>query len=126
MLTSGYRPGAITQRQAKLRPLYYPSKAIDVSGSSGAMARFFTWLIGQRDVKQAFYDPLGSIFGGISRATARAGTPITCTYPPTDSGCLNLRPGWNLVYNFTGRNEPVFGAASPSTSPTTSARSRSC
>ena len=39
-------------------------KAIDVVGSASQMARYFRWLIGQRDVKQAFYDPLGSIFGG--------------------------------------------------------------
>jgi hypothetical protein len=65
VLTSGYRPGAITASGTPSDHGVYPSKAIDVSGSSGAMARFFTWLIGQRDVKQAFYDPLGSIFAGV-------------------------------------------------------------
>jgi hypothetical protein len=64
-LTSGYRPGAITRSGHPSDHGIYPSHAIDVAGPLARMAGFFRWLIGQRDVKQAFYDPIGSIFGGM-------------------------------------------------------------
>lgn len=63
-LTSGYRPGAVTKHGTPSDHGTFPSKAIDVSGSSSLMAAFFRRLIGNRGVRQAFYDPLGSIFGG--------------------------------------------------------------
>lgn len=65
-LTSGYRPGAITANGTPSDHGRFPSKAIDVSNgfNTPQMAAFFMSLIGNPRVKQAFYDPIGSIFGG--------------------------------------------------------------
>ena len=62
-LSSGLRPGART-RHGTLSD-HALGKAIDVVGSHSQKSAFFRWLIGKSDVKQAFYDPLGSIFGGV-------------------------------------------------------------
>lgn len=106
-LTSGHRPGAVTRSGTPSDHGMYPSHAIDVAGSSASMAGFFRWLIGQRDVKQAFYDPLGSIFGGILSSYREGGHSDHVHVSTADSGFLNLRPGWNFAYNGLGRNEPL-------------------
>ena len=106
VLTSGYRPGAVTKHGTKSDHSYYPSKAIDVSGSAGNMARFFRWLVGQTDVKQAFYDPLGSIFGGVLSSYREGGHSDHVHVATYDKGGW-LKPGWNLAWNGLGRPEPV-------------------
>ena len=105
-LTSGYRPGARTKHGTKSDHSYYPSKAIDVAGAPSQMARFFRWLIGQTDVKQAFYDPLGSIFGGALSSYREGGHSDHVHVATYDKGGF-LQPGWNLAYNGLGRPEPV-------------------
>ena len=80
------------------------------------MARFFSWLIGQRDVKQAFYDPLGSIFGGMLSSYREGGHSDHVHVATYDKGGY-LRPGWNLAYNGLGRPEPV-GAGTVNDLPT--------
>lgn len=63
-VTSGLRPGART-RSGTLSD-HAVGKALDVSNgvNTPQMAAFFRSLVGNPRVKQAFYDPLGSIFGG--------------------------------------------------------------
>jgi hypothetical protein len=109
VLTSGYRPGAITKHGTPSDHGVFPSKAIDVSGSSGQMAAYFRWLIGQRDVKQAFYDPLGSIFGGVLSNYREGGHRDHVHVATYDqAGWKMLRKGWNMIGNFTGSPEPVY------------------
>ena len=62
-VSSGLRPGAITA-SGHLSD-HAIGKALDMSDGPASMATFFRMLIGNPRVKQAFYDPLGSIFGGI-------------------------------------------------------------
>jgi len=109
VLTSGYRPGAVTKHGTPSDHGQFPSKAIDVAGSAGAMAAFFMSLIGNPSVKQAFYDPLGSIFGGIRAAYREGGHSDHVHVATYDKGGW-LRPGWNLAYNGTGGPEAVGGA----------------
>jgi hypothetical protein len=71
-VTSGYRPGATTKHGTPSDHGYNPSRAVDMSGSAGGMASLFKALIGRTEVRQAFYDPLGSIFNGI-RSSYREG-----------------------------------------------------
>ncbi len=107
-LTSGYRPGAITRSGHPSDHGTFPSKAIDVAGSSGQMAAFFRALIGNSGVKQAFYDPLGSIFGGALSGYREGGHSDHVHVATYDRGGF-LRPGWNLAYNGTGGPEQVGG-----------------
>jgi len=107
-LTSGYRPGAVTKHGTRSDHSIYPSHAIDVAGPANRMAGFFRWLIGQTDVKQAFYDPLGSIFGGVLSSYREGGHSDHVHVATYDQGGF-LRPGWNLAYNGTGALEPVGG-----------------
>ena len=108
VLTSGYRPGAVTKHGTPSDHGIYPSHAIDVAGSASGMGGFFKWLIGQRDVKQAFYDPLGSIFNGVLSSYREGGHSDHVHVATYDQGGW-LRPGWNLAYNGLGRPEPVGG-----------------
>jgi len=105
-LTSGYRKGAVTKHGTRSDHSIYPSKAIDVADGPGQMARFFLSLIGDRGVKQAFYDPLGSIFGGVLNSYREGGHSDHVHVATYDQGGW-LRPGWNLAYNGLGRPEPV-------------------
>jgi hypothetical protein len=57
-------------------------------------------------VKQAFYDPLGSIFGGVLNSYREGGHSDHVHVATYDQGGY-LRPGWNLAYNGLGRPEPV-------------------
>lgn len=107
-LTSGYRPGARTKHGTPSDHGVFPSKAIDVAGSANNMARFFRWLIGQTDVKQAFYDPLGSIFGGALSSYREGGHSDHVHVATYDRGGW-LMPGLTLAANNTGRPEPVGG-----------------
>jgi hypothetical protein len=103
-VTSGLRPGAIT---ANGTPSDHGiGKALDVAGSPAGMAAFFRSLVGSRFVKQAFYDPLGSIFGGALSSYREGGHSDHVHVATYDQGGY-LKPGWNLAYNGTGRPEPV-------------------
>ena len=69
-VSSGLRPGAITANGTLSD--HARGKALDVSNTyrgdpdgTPEMASFFQSLIGNSSVKQAFYDPLGSLFGGL-------------------------------------------------------------
>lgn len=111
-VSSGLRPGAIT-RSGKLSD-HAVGKALDLVGSAAAMAAFFRTLIGNRFVKQAFYDPLGSIFGGAWSSYREGGHSDhvhVATYDDAMRRARALMPGWNLAYNGTGRPEPVGMAA---------------
>ena len=109
-LTSGYRPGAITANGTPSDHGRFPSRAIDVAGAAASMARFFMSLVGNRGVKQAFYDPLGSIFGGM-RSSYREGGHSDHVHVATYDKGGYLKPGWNLAYNGLGRPEPVGAGA---------------
>jgi hypothetical protein len=105
-VTSGYRPGAIT---ANGTPSDHAiGKALDVSGSAASMSAFFSKLVGNRSVKQAFYDPLGSIFGGARNSYVEGGHRDHVHVATYDKGGW-LMPGLTLAHNGTGRPERVGG-----------------
>lgn len=105
-VTSGLRPGAIT---ANGTPSDHGiGKALDLAGSAAGMAAFFKSLIGSRFVKQAFYDPLGSIFGGVLSSYREGGHSDHVHVATYDKGGW-LKPGLTLAYNGTGQNERVGG-----------------
>jgi hypothetical protein len=107
-VTSGLRPGAITA-SGKLSD-HAVGKALDVSNgyNTPQMAAFFRALIGNPRVKQAFYDPLGSIFGGVWSSYRQGGHSDHVHVATYDKGGW-LKPGWNLAFNGLGRPEPVGG-----------------
>lgn len=107
-ITSGYRPGARTKHGTASDHGTYPSHAVDMAGSATGMARFFTWLVGQSDVKQAFYDPLGSIFNGVWNPYREGGHSDHVHVATYDQGGY-LPPGLTLALNKTGRPERVIG-----------------
>jgi phage-related protein len=107
-VTSGLRPGAIT---ANGTPSDHGiGKALDVAGSASSMATFFSRLVGNRSVKQAFYDPLGSIFGGARNSYVEGGHMDHVHVATYDKGGW-LKPGLTLAYNGTGAPERVGGRA---------------
>jgi hypothetical protein len=107
VVTSGLRPGAITANGTPSDHGF--GKALDVAGSAAGMAAFFRSLVGNPAVKQAFYDPLGSIFGGALNGYREGGHSDHVHVATYDKGGY-LKPGWNLAYNGLGRPEPVgFG-----------------
>ena len=61
-VTSGFRPNARTKHGTLSD--HAKHAAVDMSGSAQGMALTFRDLLGRREIRQAFYDPLGSIFGG--------------------------------------------------------------
>jgi phage-related protein len=85
---------------------HWYGKALDVAGSAAGMAGFFRSLIGNPAVKQAFYDPLGSIFGGQQSVYRQGGHDDHVHVATYDRGGV-LKPGWTLAHNGTGRNEYV-------------------
>jgi hypothetical protein len=103
-VSSGLRPGART-RHGTLSD-HALGKALDLVGPASAMASFFKGLVGNRGVKQAFYDPLGSIFGGAWSSYREGGHSDHVHVATYDKGGY-LRPGWNLAFNGTGRPEAV-------------------
>lgn len=107
-VTSGYRPGAVTKHGTPSDHGRNPSAAVDMSGSAQGMASTFMALVGRREVRQAFYDPLGSIFGGVRSTYREGGHSDHIHIAEYDKGGF-LRPGWNLAYNGLGRPEPVGG-----------------
>jgi phage-related protein len=111
VLTSGYRPGAITKHGTPSDHGVFPSKAIDVSGTASAMAAYFMALIGNRGVKQAFYDPLGSIFGGARSGYREGGHSDHVHVATYDKGGW-LPPGLSLARNLTGVPERVISPGS--------------
>jgi hypothetical protein len=109
-VTSGLRPGAIT---ANGTPSDHGiGKALDLSNgyNTPQMAAFFKSLIGNPSVKQAFYDPLGSIFGGKWSSYKEGGHTDHVHVATYDKGGW-LMPGLTLAHNGTGRPERVGGSA---------------
>jgi hypothetical protein len=105
-VTSGLRPGAIT---ANGTPSDHGiGKALDVAGPASGMAAFFNSLLGNSSVKQAFYDPLGSIFGGRWSSYREGGHSDHVHVATYDKGGW-LKPGLTLAYNGTGSPERVGG-----------------
>ena len=105
-LTSGYRPGAITATGRRPTTASIRRRLLTCQVARGTWPAFFTWLIGQRDVKQAFYDPLGSIFGGVLSSYREGGHSDHVHVATYDKGGW-LQPGLTLAANYTGRPEPV-------------------
>jgi hypothetical protein len=85
-------------------------KALDMADGPSSMAAFFTSLIGNPRVKQAFYDPLGSIFGGVRNSYVEGNHSDHVHVATYDKGGW-LHPGWNLAYNGLGRKEAVGGGS---------------
>jgi hypothetical protein len=85
---------------------HWRGKALDMADGASSMAGFFRALIGNPRVKQAFYDPLGSIFGGALSSYREGGHSDHVHVATYDQGGY-LKPGWNLAYNGTGAPEPV-------------------
>jgi len=102
-LTSGVRH---TRTRSGAWSDHHYGKAIDVAGAPANMARFFRWLIGQTDVKQAFYDPLGSVFRGVLSSYREGGHSDHVHVATYDKGGW-LMPGLTLAQNNTGRPEAV-------------------
>ena len=107
-VTSGYRPGAITKHGTPSDHGYNPSRAVDMAGTTNAMAQMFNWLVGRSEIRQAFFDPMGSIFNGVRSSYREGGHSDHIHIAEYDKGGF-LRPGWNLAYNGLGRPEPVGG-----------------
>jgi TP901 family phage tail tape measure protein len=105
-VTSGLRPGAITANGTLSD--HARGKALDVAGSAFSMGAFFDSLIGNRAVKQAFYDPKGSIFGGAWNSYREGGHSDHVHVATYDKGGW-LKPGLTLAYNGTGAPERVGG-----------------
>lgn len=105
-VTSGLRPGART-RHGTLSD-HAVGKALDLAGPASSMAAFFKALVGNAAVKQAFYDPLGSIFGGAWSSYREGGHSDHVHVATYDQGGI-LRPGLTMAWNGTGRNEYVGG-----------------
>lgn len=103
-VTSGLRPGAITANGTLSD--HARGKALDVAGSAFSMGAFFDSLVGNRAVKQAFYDPKGSIFGGLWNSYREGGHNDHVHVATYDRGGV-LKPGLTLAYNGTGRDEYV-------------------
>jgi phage-related protein len=107
VLTSGYRPGAITSSGRPSKHGVYPSKAIDVAGSAANMARFALAAIQRPGIEDVFYDPLGGRF--------RIGGHRDHVHVELFDNAMRklrwLKPGWTLAGNFTGSPEPVGRAA---------------
>jgi hypothetical protein len=109
-VTSGLRPGAITANGTPSD--HGVGKALDLSNgyNTPQMAAFFKSLIGNPAVKQAFYDPLGSIFGGKWSSYKEGGHTDHVHVATYDKGGW-LMPGLTLAHNGTGRPERVGGSA---------------
>jgi hypothetical protein len=105
--TSGYRPGAVTIHGTKSDHSYDPSRAVDMAGSSFGMASLFRALIGRKEVRQAFYDPLGSIFNGAFSSYREGGHSDHIHIAEYDKGGI-LKPGVTMAVNKTGKNETVL------------------
>jgi hypothetical protein len=105
-VTSGLRPGAITANGTLSD--HARGKALDVAGSAFSMGAFFDSLIGNRAVKQAFYDPKGSVFGGAWSSYREGGHSDHVHVATYDKGGW-LKPGLTLAYNGTGAPERVGG-----------------
>jgi hypothetical protein len=72
------------------------------------MALFFKSLIGNRGVKEAFYDPLGSIFAGALSGYREGGHSDHVHVATYDRGGW-LPPGVSLAVNRTGQPERIVG-----------------
>jgi len=109
-VTSGFRPGARTKHGTLSDHALHA--AVDMSdgtsGPSAAKANFFRAMIGRKEIRQAFYDPLGSVFNGVWSSYREGGHTDHVHVAEYDKGGF-LRPGWNLAYNGLGRPEPVGG-----------------
>jgi hypothetical protein len=107
-ISSGYygREGDITKNGTLSD--HAKRKALDFVGSASQMAAFFRRLVGNSGVRQAFYDPLGSIFGGSLSSYREGGHSDHVHVATYDKGGW-LKPGLTLAYNGTGAPERVGG-----------------
>jgi hypothetical protein len=107
-ISSGYygREGDITKNGTLSD--HAKRKALDFVGSESQMAAFFRRLVGNSSVRQAFYDPLGSIFGGALSSYREGGHKNHVHVATYDKGGW-LKPGLTLAYNGTGAPERVGG-----------------
>lgn len=105
-VTSGYRPGAVTKHGTPSDHGHNPSRAVDMAGSASGMASLFMALVGRREVRQAFYDPLGSIFNGVRSSYREGGHTEHIHVAEYDKGGV-LKPGVTLAVNNTGKDEHV-------------------
>ncbi len=114
-ISSGYRPGAITSTGNPSLHGMFPSHAVDMSGSTEAMRRFFALEVaraGATGLAEVIHSPYWWHPGvGVSRIPASAGSVLADHYNHVHVGTYDqggyLRPGWNLAYNGLGRPEPV-------------------
>lgn len=104
-VTSGLRPGAITANGTLSD--HARGKALDFAGSPFAMGAFFDSLIGNRAVKQAFYDPKGSIFGGLWNSYREGGHSDHVHVATYDKGGWLAPRSKTLAINNTPYWEPV-------------------
>jgi hypothetical protein len=106
-ITSGLRPGAITA-SGRLSD-HAIGKAIDVSNgvNTPQMAAFFNSLVGNSRVKQAFYDPRGSIFGGRWSSYRQGGHSDHVHVATYDQGGWLAPHSRTLAINRTPYWEPV-------------------
>lgn len=104
-VSSGLRPGAITKHGTLSD--HAVGKALDVADGPAGMAAFFTSLIGNPRVKQAFYDPLGSIFGGVLNAYREGGHSDHVHVATYDRGGWLAPFSKTLAINRTPYWEPV-------------------
>lgn len=105
-VSSGFRPGAITANGTPSD--HGRGKAIDVAGPAAGMMGFIASLFGNRMVKQAFYDPYGSLFGGVRSSYREGGHSDHVHVATYDKGGW-LMPGLTLAQNNTGRPERIVG-----------------
>lgn len=108
-VTSGYRPGAKTKHGTLSD--HAKHAAVDMAGAPGSMAAMFMALVGRSEIRQAFYDPLGSIFGGVRSSYREGGHSDHIHIAEYDRGGL-LPPGLTLALNNTRRNETILPPSS--------------
>lgn len=110
VLTSGYRPGAITSTGNP--SLHGIGKAIDVAGSAAQMAAFARAAAGQAGIRELIYTPVGAWYPGVGW-TRPSGSVAADHYDHVHVGVFDkggwLMPGLNLAMNNTGRPERVVG-----------------
>jgi hypothetical protein len=117
VLSSGYRPGAITSTGNPSLHGVFPAKAIDMAGSAAAMWRFF-WAEVSRGASSGLREIIHSPYWwhpgvGVTRIPPSAGSVLADHYDHVHVGSYDrggwLAPGWNLAFNGLGRRERVGG-----------------
>lgn len=117
VMTSGYRPGAITSTGNPSLHGVYPAKAIDMAGSEAAMRRYFLLEVARgaaTGLREVIHSPFWWHPGaGIQRIPASAGSVLADHYSHVHVGSYDLggllMPGLTLAWNNTGAPERVLG-----------------